>query len=115
MKAKNWHDGNLYLVGLYAFPSIQNKVIPSPIPSITQNFELNIKALPKDIYQLKNYLNLSSNPKLKTFLPVGKNLGKQGVNYLTKENVLSILDTISERNPEDLNFSRIKLQIIKAL
>ena len=37
------------------------------------------------------------------FFPKGKELGKQGFNYLTKENVQKVLDTMTELNPDDKN------------
>lgn len=115
IKAKNWKDGQLYIVGLYAFPIFQKGKKPSPIAEFPFDFVVNVKALPKDIYLLENFINFNTHPDSKKFLPQGKELGKQGYNYLTKENVLSILDAITKSNPTDTKFRDIKFRILKEL
>jgi hypothetical protein len=46
LKAQDWKDKQNYIVGFYAFPIFQKCKRPSPLPSITNDFELNVKALP---------------------------------------------------------------------
>lgn len=115
VKSQNWKDKQNYIVGLYAFPIFQNCRRPSPLPSFPEQFELNVKAKPKDIHLLENYIDLTLNPDLKRFLPAGKELGKQGYNYLTKANVYNILDAITTLNPNDKKFSNIKLRLIQSI
>ena len=112
IKAQDWGDKQNYIVGFYAFPIFVKCIRPSPIPSITMDFELNVKALPKDIHLLDNHINLTTSQDLQKFLPKGKELGKQGYNYLTKENVFKILDKMTELNPKDKKLSGIKYRLI---
>lgn len=115
IKAQNWRDKHNYIVGFYAFPLFDKCTRPSPISSFTKDLELNIKALPKDIHLLEKPINLTSHPDLQKFLPKGKELGKQGYNYLTKENVYKILDSMTALNPEDRKLSGIKFRLIKSI
>ena len=114
IKAQDWSDEQNYIVGFYAFPVFEKSKQPSHIPEITTDFELNIKALPKDIHLLDKYVNLSS-PDLQKVLPKGKGLGKQGYNFLTKENVFKILDKMTESNPTDKKLSGIKYRLITTI
>jgi hypothetical protein len=77
--------------------------------------EVNVKAFPKDIHILENFVNLTTMPDISKILPKGKELGKQGFNYLTKENVFKLLDTMSNLNPLDNRFSNIKLRLIQSV
>lgn len=115
IKSQNWLDKQNYIVGFYAFPNFQKNKISSPLNSFVADFELNIKALPRDIHLVDNYINLSSHPDLKKFLPKNKELGKQGYNYLTRENVFKILDTLTSLNPTDKKLSGIKLRLITSI
>ena len=111
IKSQDWHDKNNYIIGLYAFPVIERKKIPANGNSIRK---VNVKAFPKDIHILENFVNLTTLPDITKILPKGKELGKQGFNYLTKENVFKILDTISDLNLKDNKFSNIKLRLIQS-
>lgn len=115
VKSQNWQDKQNYIVGFYSFPVFEKTKRISPVSSFNNDFELNVKAYPKDIHLLKNYINLTSNPDLKKYLPKDKELGKQGYNYLTKENVFKILDAMSKLNPEDSKLSGIKFRLIKSI
>ena len=115
IKSQNWKDDQNYIIGLYAFPILDKYKRPSPTSSFPRDFELNVKARPKDIHLLENYINLTSNPDLNKYLPEGKELGKQGYNYLTKANVYSILDTMTQLNPDDKKLSGIKYRLITSI
>lgn len=115
IKSQNWRDKQNYIVGLYAFPIFYRCKRPSPLTSFPINFELNVKALPMDIHLFEYYINLSFNPDLKKFLPGGKELGKQGFNYLTKANVFNILDAVTKLNPDDKKFSNLKYRLITSI
>ena len=115
IKAQDWGDKENYIIGFYAFPIFGKSKRPSPIPSITMDFELNVKALPKDIHLLDNHINLTTSQDLQKFLPKGKEPGKQSYNYLTKENVFKILDKMTELNPKDKKLSGIKYRIITTI
>ena len=97
LKATNWKDNKTYIVGFYAFPIFEKGKKPSPIESFKEDFETNIKAFPHDIYLLENPIQLHNDNEGR-FLPEGKKLGKQGYNYLTKENVINILDAMTDKN-----------------
>lgn len=113
IKAKNWEDKKNYIVGFYAFPIFEKGKKPSPIASFTEDFETNIKALPKDIHILKNYI-LFEDEDVKKFIPKGKKVGLRGFNYLEKDNVYSILDRMSSKN-SDVKLQGIKYRIIKTI
>ena len=79
------------------------------------DFELNVKARHEYIHLLENSINLTTHPFLKKFLPEGKELGKQGYNYLTKANVFSILDAMTNLNPKDSKLKGIKLKLLTTI
>lgn len=113
IKSKNWKDGLTYIVGFYAFPIFEKGRKVSPIDSFKEDFETNIKALPKDIYILENYISFTAEDDTR-FLPKGKKTGKRGYNYLTKDNVCKFLDTMTSKNP-DPKLMGIKFRLIKSL
>lgn len=115
IKSQNWLDKVNYIVGFYAFPQFEKCKKPSPLTDFTNDFELNIKAFPQDIHLLKNKINLNTHPDLKKFLPKDKELGKQGYNYLTNNNVFKILDALTALNPDDKKLSSIKLRLIQSI
>lgn len=110
LKATNWKDNKTYIVGFYAFPIFEKGKKASPIKSFKEDFETNIKAFPHDIYLLENPIHLNNDNESK-FLPEGKKLGKQGYNYLTKENVINILDAMTDKN----DFPKLKGTKIRLL
>lgn len=114
-KSHNWEDNKTYIVGLYAFQKFDKRKIPSPIPALRMEFDANISALPKNICLLSKFINLNNHPDLKRFLPVGKELGKMGFNYLTKENVFKILDTITLANAADKKLNGIKFRLLTSI
>ena len=115
IKSQNWSDKANYIVGFYAFPQFEKCKKPSPLLDFTNDFELNVKALPKDIHLVKNKINLTTHPDLHKFLPTGKELGKQGYNYLTRDNVFKILDALTSLNPDDKKLSGIKLRLLQSI
>lgn len=115
IKSKDWHDGNTYLVGFYAFPIFKKERVVSPIPEITHDFETNIKSLAKHIHLLEHRINLSSHEEAIKFLPNDKKPGKMGYNYMNRINVEKLLDVMTTHNPDDKKLSSIKLSILRAL
>ncbi len=115
IKSQNWEDKQTYIVGFYAFPVFERTRRPSPVDSFPSDFESNIKAFPKDIHLLDTYINLTAHPDLKKFLPKGKELGKQGYNYLTRENVFKLLDAMTASNPSDRKLSGIKYRLLMSI
>jgi hypothetical protein len=115
IKSQNWVDKVNYIVGFYAFPLFEKCKRTSPLLDFTNDFELNIKAYPKDILLIKNKINLNTHPDLKKFLPKDKELGKRGYNYLTRENIFKILDALTALNPDDKKLSNIKLRLIQSI
>lgn len=113
VKSQNWSDKKNYIIGLYFSPILERRILPSEISGMSPR-EVNIKAYPKDIHHLQNYIHITPQNESK-FLPKGKELGKQGFNYLTKENVLKILDAMTELNPNDKKLSSIKFRLIQSL
>ena len=115
IKSRNWNDSQNYIVGLYAFPSFDKGSHPAPIDDVAFELEYNMKSLPKDICLLENFINLNTHPTLKTFVPKGKDIGKQSFAYLNKQNVLKLLDECSKANPQDARLSNIKFRLLKNL
>jgi hypothetical protein len=115
IKSQNWSNKANYLVGFYAFPQFEKCRKPSPLKDFTNEFELNVKAFPEDIHLLKNKIDLNTHPDLNKFLPSGKELGKQGYNYLTRDNVFKILDALTFLNPDDKKLSGIKLRLLQSI
>jgi 5-methylcytosine-specific restriction protein A len=113
IKSYNWHDKQNYLIGYYAFPIFKRESINSPLDSTLM--DINIRSQVKDIYLLNNSINLSKHIDLNKFLPFGKDLGKQGYNYLIKDNVLKIMDTIRKVNPNVIEIEGVMLRILKFL
>jgi hypothetical protein len=115
IKSQNWSNKANYIVGFYAFPQFEKCRKPSPLKDFKNEFELNVKAFPKDIHLLENKIDLNTHPDLKKFLPSGKELGKQGYNYLTRDNVFKILDALTLLNPADKKLSSIKLRLLQSI
>jgi len=114
MRSYNYRDSQQYIVGFYAYPKFQKSIIPSPLKSFTKNFEMNVKAYPKDILLLENFVRIDRENIL-AFLPDGKELGKQGFNYLTASNVYNILVEMTTLNPNDSRLSSLKFRLIKSM
>jgi hypothetical protein len=115
VKSLNWEDNQNYLVGFYAFPIFKKSKKPYPIDIFPVDYEVNVRSLPKDICLLEHYINLKTHPDLSKFLPKGKELGKQGYNYLTKANVYKILDTMTILNPNNKKLKEIKFRLITSI
>ena len=113
VKSQNWESKKNFIVGLYILPKFERKSLPSFIEG-APNREVNIKVLPENMHLLEHYIELNSKNE-KLFLPKGKEVGKQGFNYLTKFNVLKILDEMTFRNPQDRRLSSIKFRVLKNL
>ncbi|MFA6060192.1 MAG: hypothetical protein WC756_18470 [Taibaiella sp.] len=115
LKSKNWQDGETYLVGFYALPLFVKGLRASQQEGIELEAEHHVKALVKDIHLLQQPLQLNDNKHLKGFVPKSKDLGKQAINFLSREQVLKILDEISLVNPTDMKLKQIKFRMMKAL
>ena len=113
IKSQNWQDKKNYIVGLYLFPTFDRKLLAPEIPG-TATRVVNVKAQVKDIHLLDSFVELT-NTNEKKFLPKDKELGKQGFNYLTKENAMKILDAMTALNPVDQKLSNIKFRLIKSI
>lgn len=115
LKSKNWQDGETYIVGFYALPLFVKGVRASQQEGVQLEAEHHVKALPKDIHLLQQPLQLNDNKHLKGFVPKSKDLGKQAINFLSREQVLKILDEISLTNPQDNKYKGIKFRMMKSL
>ena len=116
-KSNNWQNGENYIVGLYAFPEIDEFQREAQ----DEIFEIydwgNIKSEVSNIVRFDNYVPISNDTLTKDrFLPPNKKLGQQGFNYLHTDNVLKILDKARELNPNQpdlfLVASRLKKIIL---
>ncbi len=112
VKSQNWQNQTTYIVGLYLFPILERKSLAPQISGVPKNREVNIKALPKNIHLLENFMELNAINEQK-FLPKGKALGKQGFNYLTKENVLRLFDEMTNSSPNDSKLKQIKRRLLE--
>ena len=115
LKSKNWQDGETYLVGFYALPLFVKGSRPLPFEDIAVEADHHMKALQKDIHLLEQPVSLNDNKHLKGFVPKGKDLSKQAINFLSREQVLKIMDEISLVNTQDNKYKSIKFRMMKAL
>ena len=100
-----------YIVGIYAFPKIGNKKRKNLIKEYTAYDLINIGAEPKNIIRFDNYLNLNS-------LNLKKALGNQqislrGWNYIEKQYIGYLFDSIQKINPENEKLKQIKLRCLR--
>jgi len=98
--SKNWNDKKKYIVGLYAFPKFEKSTKPSPFDSFNRDIMVNMMSFPEDIHFLEKKYELE-NPLQNGILPPGKQLSRQGFNYLTRNNILDIFKRIILINPND--------------
>ncbi|MEA5260888.1 hypothetical protein VB264_24025 [Arcicella aquatica] len=98
IKSSNWKNKQAYIVGFYASPIFEKGIKVSPL-DLNEKLQTNIKALPKDIFLLDNYIPLNESDELK-FLPNGLKFSRQKFNYLTKENTINIMNEIINTNPK---------------
>lgn len=103
--------GSDYIVGLYAFPKIGNKRRKNIIDDYLTYDLINIGAEPKNILRLENYIDLKT-------LDLKKALGSQlistrGWNYIQKENIGYLFDSIQKENPDDTKLKQIKLRCLR--
>ncbi len=115
LKSKDWHDGNTYIVGFYAFPTFKRERIKPPVDEMPEEMETNIKSLVKHIHFLENRVNLSVPSEITKSLPKDKKPGKMGYNYLNQISIERLLDVMSALNPDDKKLSSIKLNLFKAM
>lgn len=115
IKSKDWHNGNTYIVGLYAFPLFKKGKKSVIINGVTYSFDYNVMSLQKNIHQIDNYINLDTHPESKKFIPNDKEFGKQGFNYLTHFNVGKLLDAMEEHNSNDTKLRSIKGNLLMAI
>lgn len=111
IRSKNWRDVTNYIVGFYLFPKFKGKVAIAEFPQAMER-EVNIKSLAKDTVLLDNYIKLT-NENLVGFLPAGTELGSRGFNYLSIDNVLKILDAMTDVNPENAKLKNLKYKFLR--
>lgn len=115
LKSKDYVTGKLFIIGFYAFPKFGKGTKKSPIPEFPMNFEYNIRSKPEHIHILEHPVDISSTNIQTQILPKGKDLGKQGFNYLHKEHVLKIFDIMRKQNPTDAKLQKLYLSIYESM
>lgn len=100
-----------YIIGLYAFPKIGNKKRKNLIEEYEVYDLINIGAEPKNILRLDNYIDLNT-------LNLKKALGNQqislrGWNYIEKENIGYLFDSIQKTNSDNQKIQQIKFRCLK--
>lgn len=109
-RSLDYHTKKNCIVGFYAFPFINNYTRENDHDLYELYDWGNVAADPLDIVLLEVPLEISNEIIGKeNFLPKGKKLGQRGFNYLSFENVLRILDKVTELNPEQPKIKKIKL------
>jgi hypothetical protein len=99
-----------FVVGLYAFPKFGKKIREKPIKNFEQYNEVNIAALPSNIYCLNNPISLDS---LNTKRLLGdQEISTQGWNYLSDSGTGYLLDEIDKVENSN-TFKKIKFAILK--
>ena len=94
-----------YIVGLYAFPKIGNKRRKNLIEEYPTYDLINIGAEPKNILRLENYIDLNALGS--------QQISTQGWNYIQKENIGYLFDTIQKQNPDNSKLIQIKLRCLR--
>ena len=105
------NSGIDYIVGLYAFPKIGKKKRINLIENFTNYDIVNIGAEPKNILRLENYIDLNAL-NLKKALG-SQQISTQGWNYIQKENIGYLFDTIQKQNPDHSKLIQIKLRCLR--
>lgn len=85
-------DNKQKIIGLYGFPEIGK----FPREAKHKKYEIydfgNVSSLPEHIIYLKNHIEINNgNVRELELLPIGKQISKQGFNYLNSDNVFRIL------------------------
>lgn len=111
VRSQDWKTGIGYIVGLYFLPVFKSKSPASEFPAQIDRV-VNVKVLAKHVVLLDQFVAMNS-ANLKKFIPKDKELGKQGFNYLTVDNVLNILDTMTQANPENIRLSSVKHKFLQ--
>jgi hypothetical protein len=109
IRSQNWRSGKTFIVGLHLFPQFSLNSLDPLFPKQGERV-VNIKVLAENTVLLKNYIELTS-ANVGKFIPEGKKLGKQGFNYLSKENCLSILNEMILVNPEIPRLGKIEEEL----
>lgn len=115
-KSNNWHDGQTYIVGMYAFPEI-DEFYREAEHDIYSSYDWgNIKSEVSNVVRFDKYVPISNETLTKDrFLPLNKKLGQQGFNYLHSDNVLKILDRAREINPKQDDLFLVSCRLKKII
>ena len=112
-RSLNYHLSKNYIIGYYAHPFIEEY----PRNAIHKSYEKydwgNVAAYPEDILLFENPIEISNEIVIReNYIPHGKKLGQRGFNYLTKQNVLKILDKATLLNPDIKQIKNIKFNFL---
>ena len=100
-----------YIVGLYAFPKIGNKRRKNLIDEYPNYDLINIGAEPKNILRLEKFVDLKTLNLKK--VAGNQQISSQGWNYIEKENVGYLFDSIQKVNPDNQKLKQIKLRCLR--
>lgn len=105
------YENKDFIVGLYSFPIIGNRKRTIKVPDHIEYDWINIGAEPKNILRLDNYFDLGSL-NIKRALG-NQQISTQGWNYIEKQNVGYLFDSIQKLNPENQKLSQIKFRCLR--
>ena len=102
-RSKNYHSNKNLIVGLYAFPVIEGKIMRKAKHQYYKHYNFgNLKSKPENILLFEKPIEINNEiVSVENYLPIGKKLGQQGFNYLSHENVYSLLDCAIRLNRND--------------
>ena len=100
-----------YIVGLYAFPKIGNKRRKNLIDEYPNYDLINIGAEPKNILRLEKFVDLKTLNLKK--VAGNQQISSQGWNYIEKENVGYLFDSIQKVNSDNQKLKQIKLRCLR--
>ena len=108
-RSHNYHDKKKYIVGYYAFPELILVERLAEHPLFNKPFLGNIRARKENICIFESPVDVST---LRGILPLGKEMGQMGFNYLKYENVMRILDIASSENSGNSNIKQLKYKLL---
>ena len=106
------HNKKDLIVGLYAFPIIQNGMRKNKIPDYNEYDMINIGAKPNNILQIQNYVDIESIDKCRYL--GDQQISTQGWNYLNQSQTGYLFDSIQKINGENKQLNKIKFEYLKS-
>jgi hypothetical protein len=118
IKSLNYHDGKHYVVGLYAFPIIANKIHGNDNEYFYRKWDDypgQFKSKHYDIHFLNHPAEIDNNIVFNRELLTDKKLPNTGFAYMYKLNIEKMLDYLISKNPGSSKLIALSNKIKNAL